>query len=50
MDLFLICPTVDMKDEYNMAMDDEETKASFLGALNNVRVRTARYLLTKAKE
>lgn len=36
-DLFLICPTVDMKDEYNMAMDDEETKASFLGALNMER-------------
>lgn len=36
-DLFLICPTVDMKDEYNMGMDDEETKASFLGALNMER-------------
>ena len=36
-DLFLICPTVDTKDEYNMAMDDEETKASFLGALNMER-------------
>ena len=36
-DLFLICPTVDMKDEYNMAMDDGETKASFLGALNMER-------------
>jgi hypothetical protein len=36
-DLFLICPTVDMKDEYNMSMDDEETKASFLGALNMER-------------
>lgn len=38
-DLFLICPTVDMgKDgEYNMAMDDAETKESFLGALNMER-------------
>ena len=36
-DLFLICPTVDMRDEYNMSMDDEETKASFLGALNMER-------------
>ena len=36
-DLFLICPTVDMKDEYNMVMDDEETKTSFLGALNMER-------------
>ena len=33
-DLFLICPTVDMNEEYNMSMDDERTKASFLGALN----------------
>lgn len=38
-DLFLICPTVDMgKDgEFNMSMDDEETKANFLGALNMER-------------
>ena len=36
-DLFLICPTVDMKDEFNMALDDEETKESFLGALNMER-------------
>ena len=36
-DLFLVCPTVDMLDEYNMSMDDEETKASFLGALNMER-------------
>lgn len=36
-DLFLICPTVDMKDEYNMAMDDEKTKRSFTGALNMER-------------
>ena len=36
-DLFLICPTVDMSDEFNMALDDEDTKASFLGALNMER-------------
>ena len=38
-DLFLICPTVDMgKDgEYNMSMDDTDTKESFLGALNMER-------------
>ena len=36
-DLFLICPTVDMKDEYNMSLEDEVTKASFLGALNMER-------------
>ena len=36
-DLFLICPTVDMRDEYNMSMDDEETKARFPGALNMER-------------
>ncbi len=36
-DLFLICPTVDMNDEFNMAMDDEDTKANFLGALNMER-------------
>ncbi len=36
-DLFLIAPTVDIKDEYNMSMDDEETKKSFLGALNMER-------------
>ena len=36
-DLFLICPTVDMQDEYNMSLDDEETRASFLGALNMER-------------
>ena len=36
-DLFLICPTVDMRDEFNMRLDDEETKASFLGALNMER-------------
>ena len=36
-DLFLICPTVDTNEEYNMSMDDEKTKASFLGALNMER-------------
>ena len=36
-DLFLICPTVDVNDEYNMSMDDEETKANFFGALNMER-------------
>lgn len=33
-DVFLICPTVDMKNEWNMSMSDAETKAAFLGALN----------------
>ncbi len=36
-DLFLIAPTVDTKDEYNMSMSDEKTKNSFLGALNMER-------------
>ncbi len=36
-DLFIICPTVDMNDEFNMSMDDEETKANFFGALNMER-------------
>ena len=38
-DLFLICPTVDMGNdgEYNMSMDDAETKESFVGALNMER-------------
>lgn len=36
-DLFLICPTVDTKDEYNMSMDDEKVKKSFFGALNMER-------------
>lgn len=35
--LFLICPTVDMNDEFNMSLDDEKTKASFEGALNMER-------------
>lgn len=36
-DVFLICPTVDMKDEFNMSLDNEKLKASFLGALNMER-------------
>lgn len=38
-DLFLICPTVDMGSdgEFNMSMDDEKTKSSFVGALNMER-------------
>ena len=36
-DLFLICPTVDMNEEFNMSLSDEMTKASFLGALNMER-------------
>ena len=36
-DLFLICPTVDMKDEFNMSMTDEKTKSNFVGALNMER-------------
>ncbi len=36
-DVFLICPTVDMQDEWNMSMDDAATRASFLGALNMER-------------
>ena len=36
-DVFLICPTVDMNDEYNMSIEDEATKANFLGALNMER-------------
>ena len=36
-DLFLVCPSVDIRDEYNMSMDDEETKSSFSGALNMER-------------
>lgn len=38
-DLFLICPTVDMGKDgaFNMSLDDEKTKANFLGALNMER-------------
>lgn len=38
-DLFLVCPTVysGSEESYNMSMQDEETKAAFLGALNMER-------------
>ncbi|MBO6148704.1 MAG: DUF3089 domain-containing protein [Lachnospiraceae bacterium] len=37
-DLFLICPTVNTReDEYNMSLEDEETKEKFIGALNMER-------------
>lgn len=36
-DLFLICPTVDVNDEYNMKLDDKYTKDNFVGALNMER-------------
>lgn len=36
-DLFLVCPCVDMKDEYYMSMSDEKTKSNFAGALNMER-------------
>ncbi len=36
-DLFIIGPTVDMKDEYNMSLDDKETMSNFVGALNMQR-------------
>ena len=36
-DLFLICPLVDIKDEFNMSLSDDKTKAKFLGALNMER-------------
>ena len=36
-DLFLICPTVDVNDEFNMSLNDEETKEGFVGALNMER-------------
>ena len=36
-DLFLICPTVDIQDEFNMSMEDSKTKESFVGALNMER-------------
>ncbi|MBO6040079.1 MAG: DUF3089 domain-containing protein, partial [Oscillospiraceae bacterium] len=36
-DLFLVCPTVDMNEELNMSLEDQETKAAFLGALNMER-------------
>ena len=36
-DLFLVCPTIDTKDEYTMPLNDEELKENFLGALNMER-------------
>ena len=36
-DLFLICPTVDTQDEFNMSLEDSKTKESFVGALNMER-------------
>ncbi|MDO4973501.1 MAG: DUF3089 domain-containing protein [Eubacteriales bacterium] len=36
-DVFLVCPTVDTKSEYNMSLENEKTKANFLGALNMER-------------
>ncbi|MCR5790607.1 MAG: DUF3089 domain-containing protein [Lachnospiraceae bacterium] len=36
-DLFLICPTVDVGDEFVMSLDDTKTKEHFLGALNMER-------------
>lgn len=38
-DVFLICPTVDLGEpgRYHMSLQDEETKTSFLGALNMER-------------
>lgn len=36
-DVFLICPTVDTKDENNMSMTDEKNRKHFLGALNMER-------------
>ena len=36
-DVFLVCPTVDVRDEYNMSLEDTKTKENFLGALNMER-------------
>ena len=36
-DLFLIAPTVDTKDEYNMSLSDTATMSNFVGALNMER-------------
>ena len=36
-DLFLICPTVDKRDEYQMSLDDTRSKDRFLGSLNMQR-------------
>ena len=36
-DLFLICPSIDTEDEYQMDIDDEEMRKRFVGALNMER-------------
>ncbi len=36
-DLFLICPTVDTKSEYNMPLSNDKVKEKFVGALNMER-------------
>ena len=36
-DVFLICPTVDMSDEYNMDLGNDKLRNSFTGALNMER-------------
>ena len=36
-DVFLVCPTVDMRDEFNMSLNDQKTMKNFLGALNMER-------------
>ena len=36
-DLFLICPSVDTNDEFNMSLSDDYTMGNFLGALNMER-------------
>ena len=36
-DLFLLCPTVDMRDETNLSLDDEKTKTNFRWALDMER-------------
>lgn len=36
-DVFLVAPTVDMRDEENMSLSDEGTKAAFLGSLEMER-------------
>ena len=36
-DVFLICPTVDMKDAYYMSLDNEKMRERFVGALNKER-------------
>lgn len=36
-DLFLVCPTVDTRDEYNMSVSDEKLRRKFVAALNMER-------------